>query len=696
MEDQGKRLLLAVAAAMGILLLWQVLFPTKPEEPKPGSGSGSAITAPQVASNPIGQATPSGPGSAAPAPAVGSGSAAPAVGSGSAAPAVGSGSAAPAAPAVAAGPVVHARAAADEITLESPEVTAVFTKWGGNLVSWHLRDERYLTTSDKGELVSGAPFGGADFDVNFVNSPYVIPTGAEWAAARNGNAVTYTYKDDRFAITKTYTVMAADYLIKLDIGVQALGVGSESLQQLAVSTFAYQDPKVKPLHAGRVTREWKALCRVNGEEDERTIPEIFEPGSAKTGPLERGGSVVWSAVAHPYFLVAMAPAPASQGAQVGAQDGAAVACAAYPVATTPGMIQMAMVFGATKLRAGDPVAKISLVAYVGPKYLEKLERADKVAGFPTSFDKTVGLGWFAFIARPLLWLLLHIFDFVGNWGVAIILLTILVKFATLYWTTKSMRSMRAMAALKPQMDALNKKYGSDRARIQTEMMALYKQNGVNPLAGCLPMLLQMPIWLALYKMLSTAGELYNAPFIPGWINDLTQQDPFYILGVALVGMMFLQAKLQPPSGDGMQQKIMMYGLPGIFGVMSLFFPSGLTLYILTNTCLTALHAVYMRKWDKSAKLIVKPVKLDDEPPASKGKPAPAKKRVIDVEEVASPATSTSDADDGDGDGDDDGDDDDSGDDADEGDAPAAKSQAARTAQKTSNRPRRGQRRRGRN
>jgi YidC/Oxa1 family membrane protein insertase len=671
MEDQGKRLLLAVAAAMGILLVWQLVFPSKPEEPKPGSGS--AVTAPVVAGNPIGQ-----PVAGAPAPAV-----TPVPATGSVGPTVGSGSSVAPAPTPApTGARVHPRVPTDEISLETAEVTAAFTKWGGNLISWRLRDERYMTTTDRGELVPGGALGGAAFDVNFVNSSYYVPPGAEWTGARNGNVVTYTYKDDRFLITKTFTVMAADYLVKLDVGIQALGGGSNAnfQQQLAVSTFGYHDPRIEVVHAGRVAREWTAHCRVNGDEEERSIPAIFEPPSAKSGPLERAGAVTWAAIAHPYFLVAMAPQNAGEET---------LACTAYPVATTPGLVQMALVFGQTTLHPGDPVVRKSVVAYIGPKFLDKLERADKVAGFATGFDKTVGLGWFSFIARPLLWLMLLLFGFVGNWGVSIILLTCLVKLATLYWTTKSMRSMRAMASLKPQMDALNAKYKGDRQKIQTEMMALYKTHGVNPLAGCLPMLLQMPIWLALYKMLSTAGELYNAPFIPGWINDLTQQDPYYILGVALVGMMFLQAKLQPPSGDGMQQKIMMYGLPGIFGVMSLFFPSGLTLYILTNTCLTALHSVYMRKWDKSAKLIVKPVAKanDDEARPRSEKPKAAKKSpVIDVEEVAVANRD----DDGDDDGGDGGDDD-----ADEADAPAARSEA-RNAPKTSNRPRRGQRRRGRN
>jgi len=202
--------------------------------------------------------------------------------------------------------------------------------------------------------------------------------------------------------------------------------------------------------------------------------------------------------------------------------------------------------------------------------------------------------------------------FVGNWGIAIILLTIVVKLLTLYWTTKSMRSMKQMAALAPQMKALQEKYGDDKQRQQAETMALYKQHGVNPVAGCLPMLLQMPVWIALYRMLANAGELYRQPFIPGWIGDLTATDPYYVLPAILFITMFLQTRLQPATGDSTQQKVMQYGMPIMFGAMAFFFPSGLTLYMLTNNVLSALHSIYMNKFDKQSMAIAAQLKKNQE------------------------------------------------------------------------------------
>jgi YidC/Oxa1 family membrane protein insertase len=263
-----------------------------------------------------------------------------------------------------------------------------------------------------------------------------------------------------------------------------------------------------------------------------------------------------------------------------------------------------------------------VVGYLGPKNYRELERADTAAGFSTGFTDTIDFGWFGVIGRPLLWLLLKFYAVVGNWGIAIIMLTFLVKLATLYWTTKSMRSMKAMAALAPQMKLLQEKYKDDRQRLQVETMALYKQHNVNPIAGCLPILLQMPIWIALYRMLSSAGELYQAPFIPGWIDDLTNTDPFYILPIVLVVTMFVQARLQPATGDSRQQKFLQYGMPLMFGVMSFFFPSGLTIYIFTNTVLSALHSIYMNRYDKKSLELVAQMKKNAEAAAA-AKAAPA-------------------------------------------------------------------------
>jgi YidC/Oxa1 family membrane protein insertase len=764
MEDQGKRLILAVVLAGAILVLWQFVFPApKKPPPKPGAGSaqvaqpqtgspvsgspvsqpgqaGSAQAGSPVTGSPVNSGSPvaagsgaagspvtagsgsgsgsgsavaagsgSGSGSAVAAgsgsgsgSAAGSGSgsgsasgSAVAAGSGSgsgsgAAPAgSGSGSAGPApAPAQAepVGPIAHKRDPKDELVLDSKESQVTFTKWGGDLVSWQLHDPRYKTTQDKGEMVQGAALGGTEFHVDFVHSTstFHIPADAAWKGTSQGNVVTYAYDSPNLIVTKKYTVDPGHYLLRLDVDVSlkntAPGVPpAGASEQPAITMFGYQDPRKPIANVGRVKREWKAVCLANSSTSTMSAKDL-------TVGKQVMGTIGWAGVEHPYFLVAIAPKPSQNESPT---------CYQSPVPKKPGLMQVDLVFTqATGLKPGDPPVSRSVVAYVGPKYLGSLEHADDFAGFKTEFSKSVSMGWFGFIGKPLLWLLKQFQSLVGNWGLSIILLTLLVKLITLYWTTKSMRSMRAMAALKPQMDALQKKYKDDRQRQQTELMALYKQHGVNPLAGCLPMLLQMPIWFALYRMLSSAGELYNAPFIPGWINDLTAKDPLYILPVLLVAMMFLQSKLQPQTGDSMQQKLMMYGLPLLFGVMGFFFPAGLTLYILTNTILTAIHSVWMRRFDKKSGIgaAVATAAAGAARGGGKGASVPEAKVVSrartedeDEEEAADEGEAS---------------DDEAGENED-GDEPEARPRAsskagARRPQQTRNKPRRGQRRRGRN
>lgn len=210
-------------------------------------------------------------------------------------------------------------------------------------------------------------------------------------------------------------------------------------------------------------------------------------------------------------------------------------------------------------------------------------------------DETVDLGFWAAIARILLWFLNLFHSMIPNWGVAIILLTVLVKLLTLPLSWKSMKSMEEVRKLAPEIEKLKAKYGEDREKLNMEMMALYQRHKVNPLGGCLPMLIQMPIWIALYTTLLSSVELYNEPFIAGWISDLTSKDPFYILPVSMGVTMFLTQKLQPMQVDATQQKMLLYFMPIFFTLIMLNLPAGLTLYIFTNNVLSIGQQLALRK-----------------------------------------------------------------------------------------------------
>lgn len=217
--------------------------------------------------------------------------------------------------------------------------------------------------------------------------------------------------------------------------------------------------------------------------------------------------------------------------------------------------------------------------WTGPKLQEQM---GEVANH---LDLTVDYGWAWFIAKPLFKLLTLIQSLVQNWGLAIIGVTLVVK-AILYPLTKAQyTSMAKMRMLQPKMQEMRERFGDDRQRMSQEMMKLYKEEKVNPLGGCLPILLQMPIFIALYWTFMEAVELRHAPFF-GWIQDLSAQDPYYILPILMGGSMFLLQKMSPtPVADPMQQKVMNF-MPLIFMVFFLWFPAGLVLYWLVSNLIT--------------------------------------------------------------------------------------------------------------
>ncbi|KGQ39242.1 membrane protein insertase YidC [Gallibacterium genomosp. 1] len=220
--------------------------------------------------------------------------------------------------------------------------------------------------------------------------------------------------------------------------------------------------------------------------------------------------------------------------------------------------------------------------WVGPKLQNEMETV------APHLDLTVDYGWAWFIAKPLFWLLQFIQSLVHNWGLAIIGVTIVVK-AILYPLTKAQyTSMAKMRMLQPKIQEMRERFGDDRQRMSQEMMKLYKEEKVNPLGGCLPILLQMPIFIALYWTFLEAVELRHAPFF-GWIQDLSAQDPYYILPLLMGASMFLLQKMSPtPVADPMQQKVMMF-MPVMFTFFFLWFPSGLVLYWLVSNIITIIQ-----------------------------------------------------------------------------------------------------------
>ncbi len=231
----------------------------------------------------------------------------------------------------------------------------------------------------------------------------------------------------------------------------------------------------------------------------------------------------------------------------------------------------------TKVAPGaSGVIRASL--YAGPKEHKILKT------LPEGMDLTVDYGWLTVISAPLFWLLSAIHRLLGNWGWAIIVLTILIKAVFYPLSATSYKSMAHMRKMQPKMAALKERYGDDRQKLNQAMMELYKTEKINPLGGCLPILIQIPVFLALYWVLLESVEMRQAPWI-GWIKDLSAQDPYYILPIIMGVSMFVQQKLNPQPVDPVQQKVFMI-MPVMFTAMFLFFPAGLVLYWTVNNILS--------------------------------------------------------------------------------------------------------------
>ncbi len=236
-----------------------------------------------------------------------------------------------------------------------------------------------------------------------------------------------------------------------------------------------------------------------------------------------------------------------------------------------------------------PGASLNVPArlFAGPQIQKDLKET------APGLEYTVDYGWLTVLASPLFWLLSKIHGVVGNWGVAIILLTVLIKAAFFKLSATSYRSMAKMRELAPRLQAMKEKFGDDKQKMQQAMMEMYKKEKINPMGGCLPIVVQIPVFISLYWMLLGTIELRHAPFF-GWIHDLSAIDPYYILPILMGATMIIQTYLNPPPTDPIQAKVMKV-MPVVFSVFFFFFPAGLVLYWLVNNVLSITQQWYINK-----------------------------------------------------------------------------------------------------
>jgi YidC/Oxa1 family membrane protein insertase len=306
------------------------------------------------------------------------------------------------------------------------------------------------------------------------------------------------------------------------------------------------------------------------------------------GPQLFQGDVSWAAYEDNYFICSLMPGKeGNRSLQMSATDET---------------VRMVLSEGVLNLQPGAE-QEFGYTLYFGPKKLSILKQVG------SDLSRAINFGWFDALAKPMLWLLNFFYDYIKNYGVAIILLTILIKGAFWPITQKGMKSMKNMQKLQPKVAKLKEKFKDDPQKMNQEMMALYKTYKVNPLGGCLPLFLQIPFFFALYKVLLMSIELRHAPFML-WINDLAAPDRLWIgidipflhgipvLTLLMGGSMYLQQKMTPTTADPTQARIMQM-LPIVFTFMFLNFASGLVLYWFVNNLLSILQQQLINRQTKS-------------------------------------------------------------------------------------------------
>ncbi|MEE8315144.1 MAG: membrane protein insertase YidC [Syntrophobacteria bacterium] len=552
-----KRVLLAIVLCIIVLVLWEKFFVPK-RQPAPPSTSPAVEQVPPAPTKPD-QAKPTVPKiptSEAPAPST------------------------PSFPA----PAAHT---GRDVRVETPLYRAVFTETGARLKSFVLKRYRETIEEDSPgkELVKTSRIEDLPLAFNFVDrpvaalnlAPYVADSKTSVTVSEGQNhTLTFSYEAPGWLrITRQYHFVADSYLIDLSVSVENLGDPWENAPTLSLISL--------PLSAGggsRYTFQGPSLL-VNNELEEVKFKKI-------KGEEKFPGPIDWVAYTGQYFIMALLPVNLTPNhAQLEALDPATqmvgVTLIGPKIALQPGVQQ-----------------QFNYKLYLGPKEVNTLKAADP------RLAKAVNFGWFDIIAQPLLVCLKFFNRYLHNYGYAIILLTLLIKL--LFWplTHKSYVSMKAMKKLQPKMQKIREKYKDDKEKMNQEVMQMYRTHKVNPIGGCLPMVLQIPVFFALYRLLYSSIAIRHAPFL-WWINDLAAPDRFPIgvqipyLGdglpilTVLMGVsMFAQQKMSPTGGDPKMEKMMMM-MPVVFTVFFVNFPSGLVLYWLVNNILSVGQQYYINK-----------------------------------------------------------------------------------------------------
>lgn len=469
------------------------------------------------------------------------------------------------------------------VILENDKLRLAISLLGGDVISADLLEHDT-------EMDSGVPFRILDSGDGFTyiaqsgligaQGPDANSKGRPFYKAAVENTVLTTGEEQvstalRFVdasgnvFTKTFTLKRGEYVVNV-----AYNIENKTVNPINVQLYAQLKETIKDSGTNIAMPVYRGGAYSTAE----TRYKKFSYDDMEEGALDKNTEGGWVAMLQHYFVSAWIPSATQENhlySNIIQKKDAAIGFKA-PIKTI----------------AAESSATIDANLWIGPKLQDQMEKVAK------NLDLTVDYGWLWFIAQPLFKLLVFFHGIVGNWGVAIILITFTVK-GVMYPLTKAQyTSMAKMRLLQPKIQALRDRFGDDRQKVSKAMMELYKTEGVNPLGGCFPILLQMPIFIALYWSLMEAVELRHAPFI-FWIQDLSVQDPYYIMPILMGVSMFFIQKMSPATvQDPMQQKIMKF-MPVIFTFFFLWFPAGLVLYWLMSNIVTLIQQTYIyRQFEK--------------------------------------------------------------------------------------------------
>ncbi len=502
-----------------------------------------------------------------------------------------------------------------EVSIDRPTTKLTFTTEGAGLISAELtgdreREEKSLSIVEGWKKMFGAkyepaphmnlaravPGVGPNVAVSLLGASPVAATARYAVVEESPGKAVFTTTSGPWEVTKTFTWTQAErsdtdpagYLSTLAVSVKNVSTTAQN-GELGVHAIRAIVPGAEeaPSMFGGIGNQASVLCRAADDVTRKVPPGegggLFSCGSAPVYDEEKKGLLQFVGIDQQYFLTAIWP-------KDGAVEGRCL------ITAKPAERQAALFMPVT-LQPGESVTR-NFGVFLGPKELNLLQAIGTSAApgtFDPELEKSVDFGLWAVICKVLISLLRFFHGVVGNWGLAIILLTVMVKLLLLPLTHRAMVSAESMKKLQPKMEEIKKKYPDDREKQNVETMKLYSEGKVNPLGGCLPLLLQLPIWAALFTTLRTSYELYGEPFYGVWSN-LTSKDPTYLMPLALGITMIITQRLQPQMMDKSQAFLMTWIMPVFFTAIMMNYPAGLALYIFTNNLLSIIQQYALRKW----------------------------------------------------------------------------------------------------